>query len=34
MKVLILAQGPEQIASSRTRVFAYLPHLDRAGIAY
>lgn len=34
MRVLILAQGPEQVASSRTRVFAYLPHLDRAGIAY
>jgi glycosyltransferase involved in cell wall biosynthesis len=34
MRVLILAQGPEQVASSRTRVFAYLPHLQRAAVKY
>jgi glycosyltransferase involved in cell wall biosynthesis len=34
MRVLILAQGPEQVASSRTRVFAYLPHLQRAAVNY
>jgi glycosyltransferase involved in cell wall biosynthesis len=33
VKVLFLAQGPQQVASSRTRLFAYLPHLERAGIA-
>lgn len=34
MRILILAQGPEQVASSRTRVFAYLPHLQRAAVKY
>ncbi|MGE0039763.1 MAG: glycosyltransferase family 4 protein [Vicinamibacterales bacterium] len=34
MSVLILAQGPVEVASSRTRVFAYLPYLERAGIDY
>ncbi|MBI4635718.1 MAG: glycosyltransferase family 4 protein [Candidatus Rokubacteria bacterium] len=34
MRVLLVAQSPPQVASSRTRVFAYLPYLERAGIAY
>lgn len=33
MKVLVLAQGPASVASSRTRVFAYLPFLAAAGVA-
>lgn len=32
MKVLMLAQGPPRVASSRTRAFAWLPHLRRAGV--
>ena len=32
MRVLVLAQGPLRVASSRTRAFAWLPHLRRAGI--
>jgi len=31
MKALFLTLGPEIIASSRTRVYQYLPHLRRAG---
>lgn len=34
MKLLILALGPPAVASSRTRVFAYLPWLDRAAVRY
>jgi glycosyltransferase involved in cell wall biosynthesis len=32
VRVLVLAQGPPRVASSRTRVFAWLPHLRRAGV--
>lgn len=32
MRVVLLAQGPVEVASSRTRVFAFVPHLERAGI--
>lgn len=32
MRVLVLAQGPPRVASSRTRAFAWLPHLRRAGV--
>ncbi len=32
MRLVLLAQGPDEVASSRTRVFAYVPHLERAGI--
>jgi len=32
--LLILALGPPPVASSRTRVFAYLPWLDAAGVRY
>jgi glycosyltransferase involved in cell wall biosynthesis len=31
VRVVLLAQGSEIVASSRTRVFAYLPHVARAG---
>jgi len=31
VRVLVLAQGPPRVASSRTRVFAWLPYLRRAG---
>ena len=34
MKVLFLTVSDEAIASSRTRVFQYLPYLERAGIGY
>lgn len=34
MRVLVLAQGPPRVASSRTRVFAWLPHLRRAGVEH
>jgi glycosyltransferase involved in cell wall biosynthesis len=34
VRVLVVAQGPAQIASSRTRVFAWLPYLERAGVEY
>jgi glycosyltransferase involved in cell wall biosynthesis len=32
VSVLFLIQGPEQVASSRTRAFAYLPHLAKMGV--
>jgi glycosyltransferase involved in cell wall biosynthesis len=32
VRVLVLAQGPPRVASSRTRAFAWLPHLRRAGV--
>jgi glycosyltransferase involved in cell wall biosynthesis len=32
VSVLVLAQGPPQVASSRTRVFAYLPYLAERGV--
>jgi hypothetical protein len=32
--VLVLAQGPPRVASSRTRAFAWLPHLGRAGVEH
>ena len=34
MRVLLLAQGPPRVASSRTRAFAWLPHLRRAGLEH
>lgn len=34
MDLLILALGPPPVASSRTRVFAYLPFLEAAGVRY
>jgi glycosyltransferase involved in cell wall biosynthesis len=34
MKVLFLTVSDETIASSRTRVFQYLPYLEREGIGY
>lgn len=34
MRVLFLTQYGEQGATSRTRVYQYLPHLRRAGVAY
>ena len=32
MRVVLLAQGPPEVASSRTRVFAFVPSLHQAGI--
>jgi glycosyltransferase involved in cell wall biosynthesis len=32
VSVLFLIQGPPEVASSRTRAYAYLPHLKEAGI--
>jgi len=34
MKILFLALGDETVASSRTRVFQYLPHLKKYNIRY
>ena len=34
MKILFVTIGTEIMASSRTRVYQYLPYLDRAGIQY
>ena len=34
MKILFLTLSDETVASSRTRVFQYLPYLDRKGIRY
>jgi glycosyltransferase involved in cell wall biosynthesis len=34
VRVLVLAQGPPRVASSRTRAFAWLPHLRRAGVEH
>jgi len=32
MKILVLTFGDESVASTRTRVFQYLPHLEKVGI--
>jgi len=34
VRLLVLAQGPPRVASSRTRAFAWLPHLRRAGVQH